>query len=166
VEGTNTVTTPSPNALENLRPYVFFDSLLIRKIGPQDRMMLTVDSDTGVNPKTRKLEIRPEYILTVARPQANSNVELAQRVIQFSRVDLRPVEEDIYDQNGQIQTIATYGPMQTFGTERFPGTITIKRPLEQYQILITFQKLVVNQALTDDQFQLTIPEGTPVQKLP
>jgi hypothetical protein len=166
VEGTNTVTTPSPNALENLRPYVFFDSLLIRKIGPQDRMMLTVDSDTGVNPKTRKLEIRPEYILTVARSQANSNVELAQRVIQFSRIDLRPVEEDIYDHNGQIQTIATYGPMQTFGTERFPGTITIKRPLEQYQILITFQKVVVNQPLTDDQFQLTIPGGTPVQKLP
>ncbi|MGD0368870.1 MAG: hypothetical protein ABSA94_15545 [Acidobacteriaceae bacterium] len=166
VEGTNAAPRPSSNSLENMRPYVFFDSLLIRKIGPQDKLLMTVDSDTQVNPKTKKLEIRPEYILTVARPQAQSNVELAERVIQFSRIDLRPVEEDIYDQNGQIQTIATYGPMQTFGTERFPGTITIKRPLEQYQILITFQKLVVNQPLTDDQFQLTIPEGTPVQKLP
>jgi len=166
IEGTNAVPKPSPNSLENMRPYVFFDSLLIRKIGPADKLLMTVDSDTGVNPRTKKLEIRPEYILTVARPQAQSNVELAERVIQFSRIDLRPVEEDIYDQNGQIQTIATYGPMQTFGTERFPGTITIKRPLEQYQILITFQKLVVNQPLTDDQFQLTIPEGTPVQKLP
>jgi hypothetical protein len=166
VEGTNAVPKPSPNALENLRPYVFFDSLLIRKIGPADKLLMTADSDTEVNPKTRKLEIRPEYILTVARPQPNSNVELAERVIQFSRVDLRPVEEDIYDQNGQIQTIATYGPIQTFGTERFPGTITIKRPLEQYQILITFQKLLVNQPLNDEQFQLTIPEGTPVQKLP
>jgi hypothetical protein len=166
VEGTNAEPKPSPNSLENMRPYVFFDSLLIRTIGPQDKLLMTVDSDTEVNPKTRKLEIRPEYILTVARPQPNSNVELAERVIQFSRIDLRPVEEDIYDQNGQIQTIATYGPMQTFGTERFPGTITIKRPLEQYQILITFQKLVVNQPLTDDQFQLTVPQGTPVQKLP
>ena len=91
---------------------------------------------------------------------------MAKRVIHFSRIDLRPIEEDIYDQKGQIQTQATYGPLQTFGTERFPGTITIKRPLEQYQILITFQKLAVNQPLHDDQFQLTIPRGTPVQKLP
>lgn len=166
IEGTNAEPKPSPNSLENMRPYVFFDSLLIRKIGPQDKLIMTVDSDTAVNPKTRKLEVRPEYILTVARPQAQSNVELAERVIQFSRIDLQPVEEDIYDKNGQIQTIATYGPMQTFGTQRFPGTITIKRPLEQYQILITFQKLVVNQPLNDEQFQLTIPPGTPVQKLP
>lgn len=167
IEGTNAEPkTPSANTLENMRPHIFFDSLLIRKIGPQDKLIMTADTDTGVNPKTRKLEIRPEYILTVARPQGDSNVELAERVIQFSRIDLRPVEEDIYDQSGQIQTIATYGPMQTFGTERFPGTITIKRPLDQYQILITFQKVAVNQTLTDDQFQLTIPEGTPVQKLP
>jgi hypothetical protein len=87
-------------------------------------------------------------------------------VIYFSRIDLRPIEEDIYDQNGQIQTQATYGRPQKFGDEIFPGTITIKRPLDQYQILISFQKVTVNQPLTDDQFQLTIPEGTAVQKLP
>jgi hypothetical protein len=90
----------------------------------------------------------------------------ARRVIHFSRIDLRPIEEDIYDQNGQIQTQATYGPLQKFGDQLFPGTITIKRPIDQYQILITFQKLVLNQQLNDEQFQLTIPDGTPVQKLP
>ena len=46
---------------------------------------------------------------------------LARRVIHFSRIDLRPIEEDIYDQDGQIQTQAMYGPMQTFGDEHFPG---------------------------------------------
>jgi hypothetical protein len=166
IEGTNAVTKPSANAFENMRPYVFFDSLLIRKIGPEDELLPTGDSKTVVNPKTKKLELVPEYLLTVLTRQGNSNILHAKRVIYFSRIDLRPIEEDIYDQNGQIQTQALYGPTQTFGTEHYPGTITIKRPLEQYQIMITFQKLTVNQQLNDEQFQLTVPGGTPVQKLP
>ncbi|HEX4067949.1 MAG TPA: hypothetical protein VHZ09_18155 [Acidobacteriaceae bacterium] len=166
IEGTNTVTVKSANAIENMRPYIFFDSLLIRKIGADDKLIMTADSDVMVNPKTKKLEVRPEYLLTVARPQGNSNVQLAERVIQFSRLDLRPIEQDIYDDAGQVQTVTTYGPLQTFGAQRYPGTITIKRPLEQYQILITFQKLRVNQPLDDQQFQLTVPPGTPVEKLP
>jgi len=167
IEGTDTEPKPpSANAFENMRPYIFFDSLLIRKIGADDELLPTADSKTEVNPKTKKLELIPEYLLTVLNRQGTSNILHAKRVIYFSRIDLRPVEEDIYDQNGQIQTIATYGPLQTFGTEHFPGTITIKRPLEQYQILISFQKLTVNQQLNDEQFELTIPDGTPVQKLP
>jgi hypothetical protein len=167
IEGTNAEPKPpSQNAFENMRPYIFVDSLLIRKIGPEDELLPSADSKTEINPKTRKLELIPEYVLTVAQRQGNSNILQPKRVIYFSRIDLRPIEEDIYDQAGQIQTQATYGPLQTFGEQRFPGTITIKRPLDQYQILITFQKLVVNQPLNDEQFQLTIPEGTPVQKLP
>lgn len=167
VEGTNTEPRPpSKNAFENMRPYIFFDSLLIRKIGPQESLAVTTDTDTVVNPKTKKLEFDPQYLLTVLTHQGNTNFLQVRRVIYFSRIDLRPIEEDIYGADGQVQTQTTYGPMQRFGDQHFPGTITIKRPLDQYQILITFQKLIVNQPLTDDQFQLTIPEGTPVQKLP
>lgn len=166
IEGSNTVTVRSANPIENIRPYIFFASLLMPKITAQDKLIMTADSDVVVNPKTKKLEIRPEYLLTVARPQGNSNVQLAERVIQFDRTNLRPVEEDMYDDSGQVQTVTIYGPLQRFGREQYPGTITIKRPLEQYQILITFQKLRVNQPLNDEQFQLTIPRNTPVEKLP
>jgi len=166
VEGRNAISKPSPNALENMRPYIFFDSLLIRKIGPDDLLLVTSDSPTGMNPKTKKLEFQPEYLLTVLNREGGSNVLMARRVIHFSRLDLRPIEEDIYGSNGEVQTQATYGPLQTFGTEHFPGTITIKWPLQQQQILITMQKLVINQPLNDEQFQLTVPENTPVQRLP
>lgn len=166
IEGNEQVTVKSANAIENMRPYVFFDSLLVPKITAQDKLIMTADSDVMVDAKTKKLVVRPEYLLTVARSQGNSNVQLAERVIQFDRTDMRPVEEDMYDDAGQVQTVTTYGPLQKFGTEMYPGTITIKRPLEQYQILITFQTLRVNQPLNDEQFQLTIPPGTPVEKLP
>jgi len=160
IEGVNTVTKESPNTFENMRPYIFFDSLLIRKIGPEDLLLLTTVSPTVVNAKTKKLEIQPEYLLTVLQRQDGGNLLLAKRVIHFSRIDLRPVEEDIYDQNGQIQTQATYGALQKYGTQLFPGTITIKRPLEQYQIVISIQKLRVNLPLNDEQFELTGVPGT------
>lgn len=166
IEGTNAVTKPSPNALENLRPFIFFDSLLIRKIGPDDLLLVTTDSPTGVNSKTRKLEFQPEYLLTVLNRQGGGNVLTAKRVIHFSRLTLRPTEEDIYGADGQVQTQATYGPMQTFGTVEFPGTVTIKWPLQEQQIVIAIEKLTLNEPLDDTTFQLEIPQGTPVQRLP
>jgi hypothetical protein len=166
VEGANAITKPSQNALENMRPFIFFDSLLIRKITPSDLLLVTTDSPTVMNPKTKKLEFQPEYLLTVLDRQDGGNLLQAKRVIHFSRTSLRAIEEDLYGSDGQVQTQATYGPLQTFGTAQFPGTITIKWPLQQQQILITIQKLVLNQPLNDEQFQLTIPENTPVQKLP
>jgi hypothetical protein len=165
IEGTNTVTQESANAFENMRPYMFFDSLLIPKIGPEDLLTVTGDSNTGVDPKTKKLEIEPEYLLTVESRQDNSNMLLVHRVIHFSRIDLRPSEEDIYDQNGQIQTQALYGPLQSYGTELFPGTITLRWPLQQQQILITVEKLKVNPPFNSEEFDLKIPSGAKVRVL-
>jgi hypothetical protein len=165
VEGPNTITQLSSNAFENMRPYMFVDSMVLPKINPNDLLSMTGDTTTVVNPKTRKLEIRPDYLLAVADRQGDSNILLTRRVIRFSRLDLHPVEEDIYGPDGQIQTQAIYGPMQTYGAEHFPGTITIKWPLQEQQILVTIQKLRVNLKLEDTTFHLEIPKGTQVQEL-
>jgi outer membrane lipoprotein-sorting protein len=165
IEGSNTVTKESPNPLENLRPKIFFDSLLINCIQPDDLVTLTTDSETNIDPKSKQLMLDPQYDLTVVRRKPDSQELIPQRVIHFSRVDMHTVQEDIYDPEGSIQTQAIYGPMQQFGPQTFPGTITIKRPLEEYQIVITIQKINVNLTLNDDQFEIKIPEGTPVRKL-
>jgi outer membrane lipoprotein-sorting protein len=164
-EGSNTVTIESPNVLENLRPNVFSDSLLIKCIGQDDLMALTSDTDTKLDPKTKQLVMEADYDLSVLRRNGNSQQLIPERVIHFNRTDLRPYGEDIYDPNGAIQTQAVYGADQTFGSVKFPGTITIKRPLEEYQIVITFTKLVTNLKLTDDQFELKTPLGAVVQEL-
>lgn len=164
-EGLNTVTRESKNTLENFRPNVFSDSLLINCIGPEDLVTLTSDMNTKIDPKTKQLVIQPDYVLSVLRRKGNSNELIPERVIHFSRIDLRPYEEDIYDAKGAIQTEAIYGPDQTFGPVRFPGTITIKRPLEEYQIVITFEKIIANLQLNDEQFELKPPAGTIVKQL-
>lgn len=165
IEGANELTQPSQNAFENLRPYMFFDSMVIPEIGSDEVLSVTADSDMVVNPKTRKLEIQPEYQLTVQVRQPNSRFTQVHRVIHISRTDLRPMQQDIYDQNGQVQTQAIYGSLQTFGSEHFPGTVTIRWPQQQEQILITISKLRVNLPLADDQFELKIPEGTKIKEL-
>ncbi|HEX3986617.1 MAG TPA: DUF4292 domain-containing protein [Acidobacteriaceae bacterium] len=166
IEGPNALTQPSQNAIENLRPFMFFDAMVIPQIGPDEVLSVTADTNNlVVNPKTKKLEIRPEYLLTVQERQPNTRFTQVHRVIHISRIDLRPVQQDIYDQHGQVQTQAFYGPLQTFGTERFPGTITIKWPQQQEQILITIEKLRMNLPLANDQFELKIPEGTKIKEL-
>lgn len=168
VEGPNTITQVSANSFENMRPYMFVDSMVIPRIDDDELLSVTGDSTTEMNPKTRKLEVHPEYLLTISKRQGAGNILLTQRVIHFSRLDLLPIEEDIYGPDGQVQTQAIYGPLQAFGSEHFPGTITIKWPLQEQQILVTIQVLHINPTnppLTDDQFQLKIPEGTQVQVL-
>ncbi|HMD19757.1 MAG TPA: hypothetical protein VKH40_05520 [Alloacidobacterium sp.] len=165
IVGSNTVSKPSSKPLENMRPYVFFDSLLIHGIGPDDLLSLTTDTKTVLDPKKKQLLLEPEYDLGVFRKNPNNNILVPVRVIHVSRVDLLPNGEDIYDKDGNIQTQAVYGPYESFGDFRFPGSITIKRPLEEYQIVITFQKVTVNQPVPDDQFEMKIPDGTQIQNL-
>ena len=86
------------------------------------------------------------------------------RVITFRRDDLLPYQQDIYDNDGNLETQVDYANYQDFDSVSYPSTITIKRPLEDYQIVMTVDKVVENQTLTDDQFQIKIPEGTKIQK--
>jgi hypothetical protein len=170
IEGSNSVVKKSPNPLENLRPSVFFDSLLLRRIEPSELVFLTTETKTTRDPQGKELLAEPDYDLYVVHSKEDGGVVpihqlVPARVIHFSRVDLMPNEEDIYDQNGAIETQVIYGPYQKFGTTMYPGSVTIKRPLEQYQIVLTIQKLQLDQPLADDQFELKIPEGVQVQRL-
>jgi hypothetical protein len=164
-EGSNTVTKESSNALENFRPSVFGDSLLIGCISPDDLVTLTSETRIELDAESKQRTIQPDYNLTVVRRKGNSQELIPERVIHFSRTDLRLYQADMYDAKGTIQTTAIYGPMQSFGQQKFPGTIIIKRPLEELQILITIQKLTVNLVIPDEKFDLKIPEAAAVQKL-
>jgi outer membrane lipoprotein-sorting protein len=171
IEGKNSLSTKSPNPLLNLRPGMFFDSMLIRPVAPEDEVILTTDENVSQDPKTKKWVEDRYYLLSIVRVKDGSSGTgsirelIPRRVIRFNREDLRPIEQDVYDSEGNIETVTLYGPLQTFGTEKFPGTITIKRPQEEYQIVMTTQKLVLNQTLKDDQFQLDIPEGVKIRQL-
>jgi len=163
-EGQNTATKLSQNPLENLRPNVFSDSLQLSCVASDDLVTLTSETKTVLDQKAKHLIAEPDYDLMVLRRKGSQEL-VTKRVVHFNRTNLVPYQEDVYDQDGAIQTEATYGPVKKFDTVNFPSTIAIKRPLDELQIRITIEKLTVNQPLPDEKFELTIPEGTTIHKL-
>ena len=169
IVGSNTLTKPSTNALENLRPDIFLDSVLVKSVTPERLVYLTSTSETHSDGK-RVVET-PEYELHIGEedPQQDDHLQVRvvkpTRTIRLSRVTLMPVGQDIYDQTGAIETHVQYGPYKTFGTTQMPGEIIIQRPREAYQITITVQKVTVNTPLGDEQFELKIPSDYKVQTL-
>ena len=87
------------------------------------------------------------------------------RVIRFSRVTLLPIGQDIYGDDGGVETHVEDGPYKQFGISHVPSSIVIERPRESYRITITVQKVVINQPLPDKQFELQIPSDYKIQTL-
>ena len=163
IVGADAVTEPSQNGLENLRPYVFFDSLLVKNLAPDQIVSLTQDVrviDTG--DKKKDLIEEPDYDIEIlAQPQGQTLH--TERVVHISRTNLLPYQQDIYDESGRVATRASYSDYHKFGTIDFPTTIVITRPLDEYSLTLTVTKIAFNEKLEDDQFELKIPENVPVQ---
>jgi outer membrane lipoprotein-sorting protein len=165
MEGTSQVTKPSKNGLENLRPAVFFGSLFIRGLEPDEIASLTSDIRVVPDPKKKKdLIEEPDYELQIlSQPQGQT--AHTHRVIHISRTNLEPFQQDLYDPDGNVVTQAFYSDYRTFDGIRFPTKIIITRPLDQYTLTVTITKLTLNQPLANDQFDMKIPDNVPVQKM-
>src|SRR4051812_21384514 len=156
---------PSKNTLENLRPSVFFDSLLLHEITSDDVAVFEQSTEVmpDINNKKKSWQI-PDYVVQVIRPDG-SNMGRLLRKITFERTDLQPHRQMIYDKTGAVVTEAQYENFQKFGEINFPSQITITRPKEEYTITITIEKIEINKPLTDDQFVLAQPPGAQVKTL-
>jgi len=165
VKGMNTVNKKSANRLENLRPGFFMDAMIVRGLEPDDLYSVVADSETIVDQSRKHLFNVPEYRLSISRRNPGSRQLTPVRAVVFRRDDLMPYQQDIYDKEGNLETEVDYADYQDFESGKFPARITIRRPLEEYQIVLIVEKVSQNQPLTDDQFQIKIPEGTKIQNL-
>ena len=118
---------------------------------------------TGEGRKKMAIE-EPDYDLTIARRKIG-NVLQTTRVVHINRVNMLPFQQDIYDDSGRVVTSALYENYQPHGDIQFPSLITIKRPMDEYSLKIEVTKLTLNGPIEDDQFELKIPPGIPVQHM-
>src|SRR5947207_1290894 len=95
VVGRNDIITPNPQQpLENLRPQIIYDALLMREIDPQNETAVLEDASEPVpGPKGRKFE-QADYILDVVRGHGPES--WLSRKIVFNRVNLLPDRQLIY----------------------------------------------------------------------
>jgi outer membrane lipoprotein-sorting protein len=165
IKGRDTVGKKSVNQMENLRPGFFLDAMVVRGLEPDDLYGVVADTETVEDKARKHLFIVPEYILSISRSKPGTHALTPVRVITFHRDDLMPAQQDLYDSNGNLETLVDYKNYQDFDSVRFPATIIIKRPQEEYQIVLTVESVKRNMTLTDDQFQIKIPEGTKIKNL-
>ena len=163
VTGTNSIDNYRPEKrLENLRPQHIYDALLLREIGSDEIAVLENGYETVLDAKKHRVE-QPDYELAVICK--GSNGWFLSRKIEFSRSDLMPHRQQIYDQQGNVVTDARYHDYKDYSGIEFPSSIEIERPREGYDITLNILKLELNRALADDQFALEQPPGAEVVRL-
>jgi outer membrane lipoprotein-sorting protein len=163
--GSDGVKGKSPNPMYNLRPDFFFDAMMVRGLAPDDFYSRMGDTETIEDAARKHLSLMPEYVLSITRHNAGSRNDTPVRVITFHRDDLLPYQQDLYDGSGNLETEVLYTKYADFGKSRYPSVVTIKRPQEGIQIVMTVERVIENPKLTDEQFQIKMPDGVKVQTL-
>jgi outer membrane lipoprotein-sorting protein len=160
VLGSNNADNYQPDKrLENMRPQYIYDALLIPEIGKDEIAVMENGYETVVDSKKHRVE-QPNYRILVIRPDPQG--PYLSRKVEFSRIDLLPYRQTIYDQQGNVATDVHYHKYKDFAGTTFPNTIEIERPRENYDIALSMVKLEINKTLTDDQFALEQPAGAEV----
>jgi outer membrane lipoprotein-sorting protein len=163
VMGRNDVIHPSKQPLENLRPQHIFDALLLKPIETSTEIAVLEAGMEIVRDAKGKELWQPNYVMTVIRREERG--WFLSRKIYFSRTDLNPARQVVYDEHGNVATDALYVKFAEFDGVMFPSRIHIARPQEEYAITLSMVKLRVNETLRDDQFELEQPEGAQVVRL-
>jgi outer membrane lipoprotein-sorting protein len=164
VVGRNDVETSNPaQPLENLRPQYIYDALLLRRIDPQNEIaVMENDTELVSDAKSHKVS-RADYEVDVIR-KGEHGWTLSRKIV-FSRTDLLPHRQLLYDGDGNVTTNALYNNYKNDKGVDFPWQIEIARPQEEYDITLNIVKLDLNQPLPDDKFILEQPVGAEVVHL-
>uniref|UniRef100_E6QLN6 Uncharacterized protein n=1 Tax=mine drainage metagenome TaxID=410659 RepID=E6QLN6_9ZZZZ len=158
-EGRSDEKGTSPHWYENLRPGFLFRAFVVRGLAEDEYYSTIAETLTEEDAAKRHLLVRPEYVLSIVRRKASSHALIPVRVVRFDRETLLPTEQDLYGDNGNLETQVVYGPYQDFDGIKYPGTILLKRPQEAYQLSITVERVTANPPLDDEQFQVKFPTG-------
>jgi hypothetical protein len=154
IEGDNDAPANSANKLENLRPTAFLASMLIEPPDPKDLLVLEDDTD----------ETKAVYILLLLR-QENGALRLV-RNIYFDRYSLDIVRQKTFTANGGVLSETKYADWKPYEGASFPSSITIRRPLDGYEVVLNVVEMHMNPGtVTPDKFVLAQPPGSQLQRL-
>jgi hypothetical protein len=165
VVGRNDVQTHNADQpMESIRPQDIYDALLIRHIDPEHEIAVLEHSEEILHDAKGHRVLQEDYELIVIRKKGENEGMLSRKIV-FSRTDLQPHRQYIYDDQGKLVTDARYAGYKDFDGINFPSRIEIKRPQEEYDITLNMLKLEINKPLRDDQFALEQPPGAEVVHL-
>ncbi len=145
---------PRKPGLENLRPQHVLEALLIPPVEPTEEYFVEEDDRGG----------RSYYVLTVVKPGVDRALKLA-RKIWFDRADLRVARAEIYGAGGRLEEDVTYSNYGDFQGISYPSDIKLRRPEEGYRLSIQFQKIIFNEEISPEKFELPAPANAKIIQL-
>ena len=164
-EGLDEIPTQlSKNGLENVRPYVIRDALVLPAV-KEDEVVTKSETSRMLPPApgTKEEIEEPVYEMTVLHVSGRQGRRI--RIVRFGRITLDPYEQDIYDNDGRVVTVVRYQHYQKFGDYRYPALIEIDRPIDEYKLKLEFTKVTINGKLAGDEFVKEIPATVQIQKM-
>ena len=162
IKGCGSAKKKSANTWENLRPDFFFDAMMVRGVDPNDHYSRTSETYMVEDAAKKHLFSVPEYILHITRSKPGVQQELTVRDVHFHRDDLLPYQQDIYDDEGNLETQVYYAGYHDFEGTQYPSAITIKRPIEEIEMVLTVEDLHENLPIADETFVLKPPDGAKI----
>ncbi|MGA8310299.1 MAG: hypothetical protein WB755_09735 [Terriglobales bacterium] len=149
--------------LENLRPQHIYDALILREIDPQSEVAVMENNFEIVTDAKHHQVQQADYEIDVIR-KSDRGWFLSRKII-FSRTDLLPHRQLVYDQDHNLANDSRYEGYKDYDGVNFPSQIEIWRPQEEYDITLTIVKIQLNEPLPDDKFALEQPPGAQVVHL-
>jgi hypothetical protein len=147
--------------LENIRPQDIYDALLIPPIDPTSELAVMEKGYETLHDAKGYPILQDDYELLVIRKNDDRGPILSRKIF-FSRIDLKPYRQTVYDVDGKVATDARYAEYKEYDGVSYPSRIEIHRPQEEYDITLNMLKVEINHPLTDDQFVLEQPPGADV----
>jgi outer membrane lipoprotein-sorting protein len=142
----------SEKPLENLRPQHLLDALLWQEIRKEETVLMEEFNDENAR----------YYVLTELRGGRSTEIY---RKIWFDRADLSIARLQFFGPRGTLLSDVRYvnwqaltdPPLPANGPARFPRTVQIYRPHDDYKLDIQITKVVLNGQLEAARFELTQP---------
>jgi len=164
IKGSNTVADKSATDWENLRPDFFLDAIAVRGLDPDDEYMVASDTETVEDTAKKHLYAEPEYVLSIMHHKSGQEL-LPVRTITFHRDDMLPYDQYVYNSEGVLETQIFYSNYTTFSAGKYPSKVTVKRPQEGIQFVLSFEEVHENVSVTDSQFEVPVPDGDTIRNL-
>jgi hypothetical protein len=164
VMGHNEVQTHNADQpMESIRPQDIYDALLVRPVDPEHEIAVLENGYEILHDSKGNRVLQEDYELVVIR-KGEQGWKLSRKIV-FSRTDLQPHRQYIYDEQGKLATDARYANYKDYDGVSFPSRLEIFRPQEEYDITLNMLKVEINKPLRDDQFALEQPPGAEVVHL-
>jgi len=136
--------------IENLRPQHLVDALFWREISQGAPVVFEEMEDASGR----------AYLLTVLRRSDSEGNFIIESNIRFDRSDLNVSEIENFTGEGILTSVSRYSDWQAAGPARFPHSITVSRPRDDYKLAIQIKKLALNETIAPERFRLEQPAGS------